>query len=146
MAGTDYNIHINWRGTGSKQAFGGGNLAKMNRGTQQNNKEITIGNLKGFASLAMAFRGAQMSNETFGAYTENRLFQRKMQKGLTYAKYATGIALNPALGAVYMASDIGYRTLQYNVGIQKQNREADYYRRLSGNNSNSGSRYRGAMT
>lgn len=141
----DYNIHINWRGHGSKQAFGGGNLTKMNRGID-NEKEITVGNLKGFASLGMVFRGTQMLNETFGAYTENRLFQRKVQKGITFAKYGVGIALNPALGAVYMASDISYRTLQYNIGIQKQNREAGYYRRLSGNNSNSGSRYRGSMT
>jgi hypothetical protein len=145
MAGRDYNIHVNWRGQGSKQAFGGGNLTKMNRG-KGNNKEVTTGNLKGFAGLGLAFRGIQMANETFGAYTENRLRQREIQKGLTYAKYATGIALNPALGAVYMATDLSYRTLQYNIGIQKQSREADYYKRLSGNNASSGSRYRGAMT
>jgi len=145
MAGRDYNIHVNWRGEGSKQAFGGGNISKMNRG-QQNKKELTIGNLKGFAGLGLAIRGMQMGNETFGAYTNNRLRQRKIQRGITFAKYGIGLALNPALGAIYMASDLGYRTLQYNIGIQKQNREADYYKRLSGNNSNSGSRYTGVRT
>lgn len=144
--GKDYNIHVNWRGQGSKQAYGGGNIAKMSRGQQAKHKELGVGNLKGFASLGLAIRMGQMANETFGAYTENRLQQRKYQKGMTFVKYGIGIALNPALGAVYMAQDLGYRTLQYNIGIQKQNREANYYKRLSGNNSNSGSRYRGALT
>jgi len=138
----DYNIHINWRGSGSKQAFGGGNLAKMNRGTG-NNKEITLGNLKGFASLGMVFRGANMATEIFGSYTNDRLQQRKNKMTLTFAKYATGIALNPALGTAYMATDLSYRSLMYNIGIQKQNREAGYFRQLSGNNADSGSRYRG---
>ncbi|NOQ50268.1 MAG: hypothetical protein GQ557_01210 [Mycoplasmataceae bacterium] len=141
MAGRDYNIHINWRGTGSKQAFGGGNLAKMNRGTTQNNKELTAGNLKGFASLGMAFRVAQMGTEIQGSFTENRLRQRKQRVALTFAKYATGIAINPLLGGVYAGTDLMYRSLQYNIKVQKQNREADYYRRLSGNNSFSNSRY-----
>jgi hypothetical protein len=146
MAGRDYNIHINWRGSGSKQAFGGGNLAKMNRGQQKDNKEITAGNLKGFAGLGLAFRGAQMATETLGNFTNDRLRQRKQRVGLTFAKYATGIYINPALGGVYALSDISYRSLQYSIGLQKSNREAEYYRTLSGNNANSGSRYRGDYT
>ena len=143
--GKNYNINIRFRGQGTKQAFGGGNLSKMNNGADVH-KETTAMNLKSFAALGLALRGVQMSNETFGAYTENKLRQRKIQKGITFAKYGVGLALNPALGGLYMASDLGYRTLQYNIGIQKQNREANYYKRLSGNNANSGSRYRGALT
>lgn len=146
MAGRDYNIHINWRGKGSKQSFGGGNIAKMSRGQQQNEKELTLGNLKGFAGLGLAFRTAQMGTEIIGNFSNDRLRQRKQRLGLTFAKYATGFALNPALGTAYMISDIGYRTAQYSIGLQKQNREANYYRTLSGNNANSGSRYRGDYT
>jgi hypothetical protein len=144
--GKNYTINVKWWGSkGSRQAFGGGNIAKMNNSANQH-KETTVINLKGFAGLGLLIRGSQMTNETFGAYTENKLRQRKMQKGITFAKYGIGLALNPALGTLYMASDLGYRSLQYNIGIQKQNREADYYKRLSGNNANSGSRYRGALT
>ncbi len=140
----DYHIHVTWRGQGSKQAFGGGNLAKMNNGTTNTNtKSLTSTNLKGFAGIGLAFRMAQMGNEVFGAYTEDRLKQRQRQVGLTFVKYGVGIALNPVLGSAYMLQDLSYRSLQYTIGIQKQNREADYYKRLSGNNANSGSRYRG---
>jgi hypothetical protein len=142
MAGSDYHIHINQRGYGSKQAFGGGNLTKMNRG-REDNKNVTLGNLKGFAGLGLAFRMGQMGNEMFGSYTNDRLQQRKRQVALTYAKYAVGIALNPALGTLYAGQDMAYRSINYSIGVQKQNREADYYKRLSGNNSSSGSRYRG---
>jgi len=143
--GDNYNIHVNWRGNGSKQAFGGGNLTKMNRGTQSSNKEITAGNLKGFAGLGMTFRVAQMGTELQGSFTENRLRQRQVRVGLTFAKYAVGIALNPALGGIYAVSDLSYRALQYGIEVQKKNREADYYRRLSGNNSYSNSRYSGGF-
>lgn len=92
----------------------------------------------------MAFRATQMGTEIFGAYTENRLVQRRMRAGLTFAKYAVGFAtVGPVLGSVYMATDLTYRSLMYNIGIQKKSREADYYKRLSGNNASSGSRYRG---
>ena len=145
MAGKDYTINVNWRGKGSRSAFGGDNIAKTSRGVSKDGG-ITRTNLKGFAGVGLAFRAGAMGNETFGAYTENRLRQRKVAKGLTFAKYAVGIYTLGPVGVAYMASDLGYRTLQYNIGIQKQNREANYYKRLSGNNSSSGSRYRGALT
>jgi len=141
----DYNIHVTWRGAGSKQAYGGGNLARINRGAPSGTKEKENSNLKGLVSIGLGFRIAQMGNGTFGAFTENRLRQRKFQKGLTFGKYAVGIALNPALGSIYMATDLSYRTLQYQIRVQKENREADYYKRLSGNNSYSNSRYRGGF-
>jgi hypothetical protein len=145
MAGRDFNIHVNWHGGGSKLAFGGSNIAKTSRGGGDT-QGVSQRNLRGFAGVGLAFRAGAMGNEIFGAYTENRLQQRKNAKGMTYAKYAVGVyALGP-IGVAYMASDLSYRTLQYNIGIQKQSREAGYYKRLSGNNANSGSRYRGAMT
>ena len=62
---------------------------------------------------------------------------------MTFAKYGIGLAINPVAGGIYMASDLAYRGVMYGVKIQKENREADYYKRLSGNNAFSGSRYRG---
>jgi hypothetical protein len=147
MAGRDYNINVRWFGQGSRQAFGGGNLAKMNNGLNtENNKNITTANLKGYASLGMAIKVTQQINESLGSYTENRLRQRKMQVGIRFGKYAIGMMLNPALGALYAGVDLGYKTLNYQIQIGKQNREADYYKRLSGNNTNSGSRYRGSYS
>ena len=147
MAGRDYNINVIWRGEGSKQAFGGGNLAKMNTGLNtESNKAITNVNLKGFAALGMAIRATQQGNELLGSYTENRLRQRKIQTGIQFGKYAIGIMLNPALGAVYATADLAYRAANYQIGLGKKNREADYYKRLSGNNASSGSRYRGSYS
>lgn len=145
MSGKNYTININWRGKGSKSAFGGDNIAKSSRNGGVKSSGISQRNLKGFAGIGLAFRAGAMGNETFGAYTENRLRQRRVSQGLTFAKYAVGIYTLGPIGVAYMASDLGYRTLQYNIGIQKQNREANYYKRLSGNNSSSGSRYRGAL-
>jgi len=140
--GKNYTINVKWWGKGTRQAFGGGNISKMN-GNFQKNQEITSNNIRGVAKIGTVFKIAQMGNETVGAYTGDRLRQRKVQVGITMAKYGVGVAMFGPLGVAYMATDLGYRSLQYNIGINKQNREANYYKRLSGNNSNSGSRYRG---
>ena len=140
----DFNINVNLSGASSKPSAGGFNTKMTNKGFRAKGK--TVGSLKGLASAGLAFRTTQMGNEVFGAYTENRLQQRKNQVAITGAKYAYGIAMNPALGLTYMATDLAYRGVQYNIGIQKQNREANYYKSLSGNNTNSGSRYRGDYT
>jgi hypothetical protein len=138
----NYNINITYRGKGTKQAFGGGNLTKMNK-SNGSTSQMTSSNLRGFAGIGLSFRMAQMGNETLGAYTGDRLNQRKGQMALTLSKYAVGIATLGPIGAAYMASDITYRTIQYNIEVQKRTREAEYFKRLSGNNATSGSRYRG---
>ena len=145
--GRDYNIHITWRGQGSKQAFGGSNLATSKRGTSRNTEGLSTKNLQGFVGIGMVFKTGQMSNEIVGAYTENRLGQRKFSVGMTMAKYVTaGVVLNPVLGGIYAVTDLSYRIAMYQIDVQKKSREADYYKRLSGNNSASGSRYRGSYS
>jgi hypothetical protein len=62
---------------------------------------------------------------------------------MTFAKYGIGMAINPVAGIIYAGSDMAYRSVMYGIKIQKTNRQADYFQRLSGNNANSGSRYRG---
>ncbi len=146
----DYNINISVNGGNRRGAFSGGNLVK-DKGTldssmyrnQDNGSSITRGNLKKIFSVGFAFNTVQKGNEAFGAYTENRLRQRRIDTGMTFAKYGIGLAVNPIAGAIYAGSDLAYRGLMYGIKVQKQNREADYYRRLSGNNSYSNSRYGG---
>lgn len=91
----------------------------------------------------MIFNKTQQANELVGAYTENRFRQKKFGVLMTFAKYGVGVAINPVAGAVYGVGDIAYRGIGYAIDIQKKNKEARYYRAMSGNNANSGRRYRG---
>jgi hypothetical protein len=132
-------------------AFGGGNLMKDRRtlnSAMYKNEDgglISSSNLKRIFSVGLAFNSLQKANELVGSYTEDRLRQRRMDVNMTFAKYGIGVMVNPAIGGIYAASDMGYRAAQYGIKIQKGSREADYYRRLSGNNSFSGSRYMGDL-
>lgn len=142
----DYNINISVGGGNRRGAFGGGNVAKTkntlnSRGITDDSQPITENNLKRVFSVGFAFNKAQQANEIVGAYTENRLRQKKTDVGLTFTKYAIGIGINPAIGGAYAFGDLAYRGIQYGVNIQKQNKESRYYRTLSGNNSFSGRRY-----
>ena len=144
----DYNINISVKGGNSRGAFNSGNVAKtkstLNSNTRSNNgEEISSSNLKGILTIGLAFNKAQQVNELVGAYTGNRLRQRKINTTMTMAKYAIGLSINPAVGAVYAVGDMAYRNISYGIQVQKKSREADYFRRISGNNANSGRRYRG---
>ena len=146
----DYNINISVGGGNRRGAFSGGNVFKsrntLNSGgynNQESGEDISTANLKKVINLGLVFNTLQKANEAVGAYTENRLRQRQMNVLMTSAKYGIGIAINPVAGVVYAGSDLAYRGIMYNIRNQKKNREADYYKRLSGNNSFSGTRYRG---
>ena len=145
----DHNIYVN-AGTGdARGAFGGGRMYVNNTtlsrqsGGMEDTRAITQSNVRNVLNVGLAFNSFQKLNETIGAYTNNRLRQRKVDVGMTFAKYGIGLAINPFAGGVYAVSDLAYRGLQYNIRVQKQTREARYYRRLSGNTTNSGSRYVG---
>ena len=146
----DYNINISVGGGNRRGAFSGGNVSKtrttLNSGKYRNQSSgdtISSGNLRKVLTLGLAFNTAQKANEIVGAYTENRLRQRQVDTAMTFAKYGIGIAVNAPAGLVYAGSDLAYRGIMYGIKVRKQNRQADYFRRLSGNNSFSGSRYRG---
>lgn len=145
----DNQIIISVNGGDRRGAFGGGTVFRsknsLNSGMYKGKDPSDIAgiNLKKVLNIGLAFNTAQKANEAVGAFTENRLQQRRINTAMTFGKYAIGIAINPLAGGIYMASDLGYRSLMYAIDIQKKNREADYYRRLSGNNSFSGRRYRG---
>lgn len=147
----DYNINISVAGGNRRGAFGGGNLYKNKNtlnssmyGNQQTGSQTTQYNLKRVLNMGLLFNTMQKGNEVFGAYTNNRLAQKRFNVGTTIAKYGIGLAVNPFAGGVYIASDLGYRGLMYGINVQKKNRQAEYYKQLSGNNSTSGRRYKGA--
>lgn len=145
----DHNVYVGVSGGDARGAFGTGRvytnkttLSRHSGGSEQS-EAITQSNLNGIINIGLAFNASQKLNELTGAYTNNRLRQKKIDMGMTFSKYAIGFALNPAAGTVYAVSDLAYRGFQYNIKVQKANREANYFERLSGNITNSGSRYRG---
>ena len=144
----DYNINIAINGGNTRGAFKGGNVFKNKntlntKRTSEDGSDTSNFNLSRVINIGLGFNLAQKGNELVGAYTENRLRQRQFNQAMTYAKYGIGLAISPAVGTIYALGDVAYRSAQYGIRVQKGNREADYYRRLSGNNANSGSRYRG---
>lgn len=144
----DFNINISVGGGNRRGAFTGGNVYKTkstlnSRNMTDNAEEGTNFNLSRVFTIGLAFNLAQKYNEAMGSYTENRIAQRKFDTALTFAKYGIGLAINPAVGLAYAVGDLGYRAIQYNISLDKKNKEARYFRELSGNNENSGTRYRG---
>lgn len=144
----DYNINISVGGGNRRGAFTGGNVSKTKdtlntRKISEDGGEENEYNLGRLFSIGFFFNKAQQGNELAGAYTENRLRQKKFNVGMTFAKYGIGLAINPAVGGLYAAGDLAYRGISYGIERQKQNKEAMYYQRLSGNDANSGRRYRG---
>ena len=147
----DYNINISVGGGNRRGAFSGGNVFKtketLNSGmysNQSNGESVSDFNLKKVVNLGLAFNTVQKGNEILGAYTENRLRQNRINVGTTFAKYGIGIAINPIAGGIYALSDLAYRGIMYEIKVQKGNRQANYYRELSGNNSYSNRRFGGA--
>lgn len=119
---------------------------KTNKGTgrAQNYKNIHDINFTSVAKLGLAIRTVRMGNETVGAYTGDRLTQRKVQMGMTFAQYGVGLAVaGGPIGIGYLAGDLAYRSLSYNIDRTRKNQMASYLKDLSGNNSRNHSRANG---
>ena len=145
-----YNINFSSTGGDRRNAFGGGNIKRdygtLNSGmyrNQESGSNITKGNIRKIFSVGMVLQKTQQGNELFGSYTNNKLRQRRVDQAMTFGKYIIGIGTLGPVGLAYAVGDIAYRGISYGIKIQKKNREADYYRRLSGNSAYSGRRYRG---
>jgi len=145
----DYNINIAVGGGNRRGAFSGGNVYKtkntLNSKIGNDGDAISRSNLSRVFTVGLAFNIGQKGNEVVGAYTSNKLRQRKFDTSMTFTKYGIGIAINPAVGGAYALGDMVYRGVQYGIKVQKKNREADYFQRLSGNTSSSGRRYGGGI-
>jgi hypothetical protein len=145
----DNNINVSYVDSDKRGAFGGGrmyvNKTTLSRvsGGKDDANNITTSNLRNVFTIGLAFNIGQKLNEAVGAYTNDRLRQRRVNTGMTFAKYAIGLSINPAIGGAYLIGDMTYRATMYGIDLNKRNREAMYNERLSGINANSGSRYRG---
>lgn len=141
MSTVNYNINFSVDG-GDKS--GSAKTVINKKQSPKQPSSLTQQNLKNASKALLSMSGVQAGNELLGSFTENRLRQRKINVGITFAKYGVAISMMPVAGTLYMVGDLSYKTAMYGIEVQKKNREADYFIRLSGNNANSGSRYRGS--
>lgn len=143
------NIIVSVKGGDRRNAFGGGRIFTNKTtlgggmGGAEDASKISQSNLRNVFTIGLAFNKGQQANELIGAYTNNKLRQRRVGVAMTFAKYGIGLAVMPVVGAIYAGGDLAYRSLHYGIKLQKETREASYLRRLSGINTNSGSRYQG---
>lgn len=118
---------------------------KMNKGTGRgaNYRGIHEINFTSVAKLGLALRQVRMANEVVGAYTGDRLTQRRVQTALTFAQYGVGLAVAGPIGIAYAAGDLAFRGLNYEIERSNQNTKARALRDLSGNVSRNHSRNSG---
>lgn len=55
-----------------------------------------------------------------GSVARNNLLQRKIDVAISMAQTAIAFAINPALGAVTMATSLISQTIDYNLALEKQ--------------------------
>ena len=106
-------------------------------------KNIMNTGFKKVAQLGVAIRAAKMTNEMVGAYTNNRVRQKRTQRNMTMATYAIGLKVAGPIGIAYAASDMGYRSLMHNIDIGRRNDEARMRRELMNINVRQNSRSSG---
>lgn len=100
-------------------------------------------NFKSIAKLGLGIRQVRMANELVGAYTGDRLTQRKVETAMTFAQYGIGIAYAGPIGVAYAAGDLAYRALNYEIRRTRENTIARKIRDISGNSARSFSRSSG---
>lgn len=116
-----------------------------NRPRGKTGENIAKYNFKSVAKVGLIIRQSDMANELVGAYTGDRLRQRKFKMAKQGFQYAYGIAQFGVFGLAYAVGDISYRGAMYQIEVGKKNREAGNLRNLSGNNAFSNRRYGGKM-
>lgn len=129
----------------SSEDSGDGRKLNKGRGRGANYRGIHQINFTSVAKLGLALRQVRMGNEMVGAYTGDKLTQRKVQTGLTFAQYGVGVAVAGPIGIAYAAGDLAYRSLNYEIQRTKNNQIANYTRELSGNSARNHSRTSGEM-
>ena len=100
-------------------------------------------NFKSIAQAGLAVRMTRMGSEVLGAYTNNKLRQRKVEKTMNFMQYGLGIGIAGGFGVAYAMGDIFYRGLSHNIDIDKNNREAQRTRERAGGFTYSGNRFGG---
>lgn len=100
-------------------------------------------NFKSIAQIGLAIRGFRMGNELLGAYSGNRLRQRRVNTSMLFGSYMIGIAKFGAFGAAYAGIDLAYRTTMHNIEVGKNDRQSQILENKSGNNRTNMGRNRG---
>lgn len=110
---------------------------KLNKGTGRGKLSENIHkiNFKSIAKLGIGIRTARMGNELVGAYSGDKLTQRRVTTAMTFGQYGVGIVYAGGLGVFYAAADLGYRGLMQNNEITLSNQKASFLKGLSGNNA-----------
>lgn len=106
-------------------------------------KNIMDTGFKKVAQLGVGIRAARMANEVVGAYTNNRVRQKRTQRNMMFATYAVGIKVAGPIGIAYAASDMAYRNVMHNIQINRNNDEARMRREIMGITARENSRRRG---
>ncbi len=84
-----------------------------------------------------------MFGSRVGDYTGNRALQRKINRANRLASIGLMGALNPVVGGIALASYMAEDGLDLGIRIMRNNQQARYSMRVSGNTETSGSRYGG---
>lgn len=109
----------------------------------KNGENVQNVNFKSIAKLGLAIRQTRMANEAVGAFTNNRIRQRRVQKNMTFFQYGVGITKFGVFGAAYALGDLGYRGAMHAIDIDKRNQQARIIRDISGISARSNSRISG---
>lgn len=94
--------------------------------------------LNGRKALAVGLATGMKINQYVGELTENRVTQRRVQVGLTFAGMAGLTVANPILGFVAIGSYVANAGINYGIRNYKENLSASYLRQLSGGTVNTG--------
>ena len=137
------NIVVNVPEQGQEAAKDDARKLNRGRGRGKLSENVHRVNFKSVAKLGIAIRTVRMANELVGAYTGDRLTQRRISTAMTFAQYGIGIKVAGGLGVFYAGADIGYRALMQNNDINISNQKAGFLRELSGNNARNQGRNRG---
>jgi hypothetical protein len=118
---------------------------KLNRGSGRGklSENIHKVNFKSIAKLGLGIRTLRMANEMVGAYTGDKITQRRVTTAMTFTQYGIGIARLGGMGAFYAAADIGFRAFNQTNQVMIDNQMARYIKDLSGNNARNQSRSSG---
>lgn len=119
---------------------------RFNHGTGrgENYKKIHDFSFTNTAKVGLAIKYVKSAVESYGSYTNDKLRQRQLDKVATFATYAVGIGVAGPIGVAYAIGDMAFRSVNYAIGVDKQNAQARALRDISGIAARERSRSNGA--
>jgi hypothetical protein len=117
-----------------------GKKMNMGKGRGGNYRSIHDINFTSVAKLGLGLKQVRMANELVGAYTGDRLTQRRMQVGQLFAQYAIGVKVAGPIGIAYAIGDLAFRSASFEIQRSRNNQISRKIKDLSGNNARNNSR------